>query len=52
MEEVTPEGFEVNPKLVLDFYNKRKKQLLEVLPNKAYYNLVDEVSHLITAYIK
>lgn len=37
----TPEGFARNPQLVLDFYNQRRKQLLEVLPNKAHYNLVD-----------
>ncbi|MGK0414351.1 MAG: NAD-dependent deacetylase [Polaribacter sp.] len=37
----TPDGFTRNPQLVLDFYNQRRKQLLEVLPNKAHYNLVD-----------
>lgn len=37
----SPEGFARNPQLVLDFYNQRRKQLLEVLPNKAHYNLVD-----------
>jgi NAD-dependent deacetylase len=41
MEVATPEGFAKNPKLVLDFYNQRRKQLLEVLPNKAHANLVD-----------
>jgi NAD-dependent deacetylase len=40
MQVATPEGFEANPKLVLDFYNERRKQLLEVHPNKAHYNLV------------
>jgi NAD-dependent deacetylase len=40
-EVATPEGFRKNPKLVLDFYNERRKQLLEVSPNKAHYNLVD-----------
>ncbi len=25
----TPEGFEANPELVLDFYNQRRRQLLE-----------------------
>ena len=34
IEEVaTPEGFAKNPKLVLDFYNARRKQLFEVEPN-------------------
>ena len=37
IEEVaTPQGFERNPELVLDFYNQRRKQLLEVYPNKAH----------------
>jgi NAD-dependent deacetylase len=41
MEVATPEGFKANPKLVLNFYNERRKQLLEVTPNKAHYNLAD-----------
>jgi NAD-dependent deacetylase len=41
MEVATPEGFKSNPTLVLDFYNQRRKQLLEVSPNKAHYNLVE-----------
>jgi NAD-dependent deacetylase len=40
MEVASPEGFLDNPELVLDFYNQRRKQLLEVSPNKAHYNLV------------
>ncbi|TXD47806.1 MULTISPECIES: SIR2 family NAD-dependent protein deacylase [unclassified Polaribacter] len=40
MEVATPEGFAKNPKLVLNFYNERRKQLLEVTPNKAHNNLV------------
>ncbi|MCI2228424.1 NAD-dependent deacylase [Polaribacter sp. MSW13] len=39
MEVATPEGFHGNPELVLEFYNQRRKQLLEVLPNKAHFNL-------------
>ena len=35
-EVASPEGWEKNPELVLDFYNKRRKQLLEVQPNKAH----------------
>jgi NAD-dependent deacetylase len=41
MQVANPVGFEANPKLVLDFYNERRKQLLEVHPNKSHYNLVD-----------
>ncbi|SDL46747.1 SIR2 family NAD-dependent protein deacylase [Kriegella aquimaris] len=32
----SPFGFAKNPALVLDFYNQRRKQLLEVMPNKAH----------------
>ncbi|WP_439131341.1 SIR2 family NAD-dependent protein deacylase [Polaribacter sp.] len=39
MEVATPEGFHKNPKLVLDFYNQRRRQLLKTKPNKAHYNL-------------
>ncbi|MFY0631016.1 MAG: NAD-dependent deacylase [Flavobacteriaceae bacterium] len=40
MEVATPEGFERNPELVLEFYNQRRKQLKEVSPNGAHLNLV------------
>lgn len=40
MEVASPDGFMKKPKLVLDFYNQRRKQLLTVKPNKAHYNLV------------
>lgn len=40
MEVATPEGFEKNPELVLEFYNQRRRQLLEVKPNNAHLNLV------------
>lgn len=32
----TPEGYAANPKLVIDFYNERRKQLLEVEPNMGH----------------
>ncbi len=35
----TPEAFERNPELVLEFYNQRRKQLFEVEPNAAHYAL-------------
>lgn len=38
-EVATPEGFYKNPELVLDFYNQRRRQLLNVSPNEAHYNL-------------
>ncbi|MBR1851330.1 MAG: NAD-dependent deacylase [Bacteroidales bacterium] len=36
----TPEGFARNPKLVLDFYNQRRRQLASVEPNEAHRQLV------------
>lgn len=39
MEVATPEGFALNPKLVLDFYNQRRRQLLKVIPNTAHFDL-------------
>ncbi|MBU2997423.1 NAD-dependent deacylase [Cellulophaga baltica] len=39
MEVASPQGFTNNPELVLDFYNQRRKQLLQVLPNKAHLAL-------------
>lgn len=44
-EVATPEGFAKNPDLVLDFYNQRRRQLLDVLPNKAHFNLVALENH-------
>lgn len=35
----TPQGWEKNMSLVLDFYNKRRRQILEAEPNKAHYAL-------------
>ena len=32
----TPEGYRANPALVLDFYNKRRRELLNVEPNEAH----------------
>lgn len=37
----TPEGWLRNPELVLDFYNQRRKELLEVLPNKGHQGIAD-----------
>jgi len=36
MEVASPEGFVKNPELVLDFYNQRRQQLLQVNPNNAH----------------
>lgn len=40
IEEVaTPEAFEQNPSLVLDFYNKRREQMRKTQPNSAHHFL-------------
>ncbi len=42
IEEVaSPMAWKNNPKLVMDFYNQRRKQLLDVEPNKAHLALVE-----------
>lgn len=41
MQVASPEGFHSNPELVLEFYNQRRKQLLEVDPNSAHMALAD-----------
>jgi NAD-dependent deacetylase len=52
MEVASPEGWHANTGLVLDFYNQRRKQLLDVQPNKAHYFLArlekDHEVHIIT----
>lgn len=40
-EVATPEAWEKNPKLVLEFYNQRRKQLLDAKPNPAHILLAD-----------
>lgn len=39
-EVATPQAFEKNPAFVLEFYNQRRKQVLEALPNDAHKALV------------
>lgn len=41
MDVATPEGFERNPELVLDFYNQRRRQLHEVKPNAGHQILAE-----------
>ncbi len=41
MEVASPQGFANNPGLVLDFYNQRRRQLLDVEPNSAHIALAD-----------
>ena len=37
----TPDGFRVNPQLVLDFYNARRRELIKTKPNAGHIGLVD-----------
>jgi NAD-dependent deacetylase len=41
MDVATPEGWRKNPALVLDFYNQRRKQLKEVVPNLGHQILAE-----------
>ncbi|MEM9143737.1 MAG: NAD-dependent deacylase, partial [Bacteroidota bacterium] len=36
MEVASPQGFARNPELVLEFYNQRRRQLLQVEPNEGH----------------
>lgn len=45
MEVASPQGFANNPELVLEFYNQRRRQLLEVHPNLGHRALVRLESH-------
>jgi NAD-dependent deacetylase len=45
MEVASPEGFSTNPTLVFNFYNQRRKQLLEVKPNAAHFDLAALETH-------
>ena len=49
MEVASPQGFHKNPGLVLEFYNQRRKQLLQVQPNTAHVALAElEKQHEVT----
>ncbi len=54
-EVATPEAWERDPGLVLQFYNERRQQLLEASPNAGHYGLVelekDYEVHIITQNI-
>lgn len=45
MEVATPEGWNKNQDLVLDFYNKRRQQLKEVNPNLGHQILAELENH-------
>lgn len=41
----TPEGYKKNPKLVLDFYNMRRREVAAALPNAAHKGIADLQNH-------
>ena len=45
MEVASPQGWRANPELVLDFYNQRRKQLLQVKPNVAHQKIAALEKH-------
>lgn len=45
MEVASPQGFASNPELVLEFYNQRRKQLLQVKPNEGHLGLATLEEH-------
>lgn len=51
MEVASPIGWEKNQELVLDFYNQRRKQLLQVRPNAAHQDLIKLEAHFETHII-
>lgn len=40
-EVATPRGWRKNPQLVLDFYNARRKNVADAIPNAAHYGLAE-----------
>ena len=41
----TPEGYAANPRLVTEFYNERRKQLLDVKPNRGHELVAELEKH-------
>ncbi len=52
MEVASPEGWKKNRALVLDFYNQRRKQALEVEPNAAHKGLAQLEAHFDVSHPK
>ncbi len=49
-EVASPQGWASNPELVLNFYNERRKKLLEVQPNAAHFALA-ELEHYFDTHV-
>lgn len=41
MEVASPQGWDKNPEMVLDFYNQRRKNALEAIPNKGHFTIAE-----------
>lgn len=44
-EVATPEAWEQNPERVLEFYNRRRKQVIEAMPNAAHIAIAELEKH-------
>lgn len=44
-EVASPQGWQKNPELVLDFYNQRRKEVANALPNAAHKGMADLEDH-------
>ncbi|MCL4141231.1 UNVERIFIED_CONTAM: hypothetical protein GTU68_020113 [Idotea baltica] len=51
MEVASPQGFSKNPELVLDFYNQRRRQLNDVKPNDAHFELAQLEEHFMISIV-
>lgn len=51
MEVATPEAWVKDPELVLEFYNKRRKQALEAKPNRAHEIIAELEQHFVVQII-
>lgn len=50
-EVATPEGYRKNPKLVLDFYNMRRREVAAALPNDAHKGIAELEKHFSVSVI-
>src|SRR6201989_1976398 len=50
-EVATPEGWKKNQRLVLDFYNMRRREVAKALPNAAHKGIADLQRHFNVAVV-
>lgn len=51
MDVATPEAWAQDPEMVLEFYNKRRKQVLEAKPNRAHEIIAELEKHFVVQII-